>query len=89
MIIPADDDWDKPLQQDACLLHNHLLHGLLHCNGLGHLLCINGREGCSKFISGHQFMDLWDRLCTSLHVRYLFLSNSPLITRQKCDQYAN
>ncbi|KAL0908708.1 hypothetical protein M5K25_023214 [Dendrobium thyrsiflorum] len=69
MIIPADDDWDKPLKQDACLLHNHLLHGLLHCNGFGHLLCINGREGGSKFISGHQFMDLWDRLCTSLQVR--------------------
>ncbi|XP_020582848.1 PHD finger protein MALE MEIOCYTE DEATH 1-like [Phalaenopsis equestris] len=69
MIIPADDDWDKPLHKDACLLHNHLLHGLLHCNGFGHLLCINGREGGSKFISGHQFMDLWDRLCTSLRVR--------------------
>ena len=25
-------------------LHTHLLHGVLHCNGFGHLLCVNGRE---------------------------------------------
>ncbi|XP_008777846.2 PHD finger protein MALE MEIOCYTE DEATH 1-like [Phoenix dactylifera] len=69
VIIPADDDWDRPLSRDAFHLHTHLLHGLLHCNGFGHLLCINGREGGSKFIPGGDLMDLFDRLCTALRAR--------------------
>ncbi|PKA49975.1 PHD finger protein MALE MEIOCYTE DEATH 1 [Apostasia shenzhenica] len=76
VIIPADDDWDKPLNPNAILMHSHLLHGLLHCNGFAHLLCINGREGGSKFISGEQFMALWDRLCSSLHVREATVEDS-------------
>lgn len=70
LIIPADDDWDKPLSPNAFHLATHLLHGLLHCNGFGHLLLINGREGGSRFVSGHLIMDLWDRFCTALRVRY-------------------
>eukprot|EP00268_Persea_americana_P020398 TRINITY_DN2058_c0_g1_i13.p1 TRINITY_DN2058_c0_g1~~TRINITY_DN2058_c0_g1_i13.p1 ORF type:complete len:542 (+),score=81.86 TRINITY_DN2058_c0_g1_i13:291-1916(+) len=47
----------------------HLLHGVVHVNGYGHLLKINGREGGSKFLSGCHIMDFWDRLCKMLRVR--------------------
>ncbi|KAH0453697.1 hypothetical protein IEQ34_018021 [Dendrobium chrysotoxum] len=54
-------------------IENHLMHGILHLNGFGHLICINGFEGGSEFISGHQIMDLWDRICTLLQVRQISL----------------
>ncbi|XP_028553659.1 PHD finger protein PERSISTENT TAPETAL CELL 1 [Dendrobium catenatum] len=54
-------------------IENHLMHGVLHLNGFGHLICINGFEGGSEFVSGHQIMDLWDRICTSLQVRQISL----------------
>lgn len=69
MIIPVDEEWDKPLHDGVFDMHTHLLHGLIHCNGFGHLLCINGLEGGSKFLSGKEIMDLWDRICTNLHTR--------------------
>eukprot|EP01018_Ginkgo_biloba_P023000 Gb_40045 [translate_table: standard] len=47
----------------------HLLHGVIHANGFGHLLRVNGREGGSKFLSGCEIMDLWDRICIMLKVR--------------------
>ncbi|KAL3683929.1 hypothetical protein R1sor_001951 [Riccia sorocarpa] len=47
----------------------HLLHGLIHTNGYGHLLRVNGREGGSQTLSGREIMDLWDRLCTMLRAR--------------------
>jgi hypothetical protein len=31
---------------------SHLLHGILHANGFGHLLRINGLEGGSTVLSG-------------------------------------
>ncbi|KAK1361841.1 PHD domain-containing protein [Heracleum sosnowskyi] len=69
MIIPVDDEWTKPLNDGTFDMHTHLLHGLIHCNGFGHLLCINGMEGGSKFLYGKEIMDLWDRICTNLHTR--------------------
>ncbi|XP_077240022.1 RING/FYVE/PHD zinc finger superfamily protein [Tasmannia lanceolata] len=66
MIIPVDTEWDKPLGEKFFDLQNHLLHGLIHCNGFGHLLCINGFESGSKYIHGTEIMDLWDRICTML-----------------------
>jgi hypothetical protein len=51
----------------------HLLHGIVHLNGYGHLVGLHGFEGGSDFVSGHQIMDLWDRICSSLHVRYICL----------------
>ncbi|PKA64370.1 PHD finger protein MALE STERILITY 1 [Apostasia shenzhenica] len=56
---------------DVDHLESHLMHGILHSNGLGHLICVNGIEGGSQFISGRQIMDLWDQICTALQVRYL------------------
>lgn len=49
----------------------HLLHGMVHSNGYGHLLRINGREGGSPMLSGCDLMDFWDRLCEFLRVRYI------------------
>ncbi|KAK9059030.1 hypothetical protein SSX86_021649 [Deinandra increscens subsp. villosa] len=48
---------------------NHLLHGVVHMNGYGHILRVNGREGGSWFLSGSHIMDFWDRLCKVLGVR--------------------
>ena len=30
----------------------HLLHGIIHMNGFGHLMRINGLEGGSSFLTG-------------------------------------
>lgn len=70
MIIPVDDEWNKPLDEGVFDLQTHLLHGLIHCNGFGHLICINGIEGGSKYLCGREVMDLWDRICTNLQARY-------------------
>ncbi|KAI3967293.1 hypothetical protein MKW92_024363 [Papaver armeniacum] len=64
-IIPVVDRFPDIRLSDP----THLLHGLIHCNGYGHLLSINGVEGGSKFFSGKEIMDLWDRICTALRVR--------------------
>ena len=48
---------------------SHLLHGVIHSNGYGHLLRVNGREGGSKILSGCHIMDFWDRLCKTLGAR--------------------
>ncbi|KAL6576136.1 hypothetical protein OROHE_000607 [Orobanche hederae] len=47
----------------------HLLHGVVHANGYGHLLRVNGREGGSRVLSGRHIMSFWDRLCRMLGVR--------------------
>ncbi|WCJ29027.1 PHD finger protein At1g33420 [Euphorbia peplus] len=49
--------------------NSHILHGVVHSNGFGHLLRVNGREGGSGNITGSQVMDFWDRICSSLSVR--------------------
>ncbi|KAL4569211.1 hypothetical protein LXL04_024846 [Taraxacum kok-saghyz] len=68
-IIPIDNEWNKPTEDGVLDVQSHILHGLIHCNGFGHLLCINGIEGGSNFIYGREVMDLWDRICTTLHTR--------------------
>ncbi|KAI3926130.1 hypothetical protein MKW98_028266 [Papaver atlanticum] len=68
LIIPVQDEWHK-FPNISLFDQTHLLHGLIHCNGFGHLLSINGFEGGSKFLSGQEIMDLWDRICTALKVR--------------------
>ncbi|KAJ0007026.1 hypothetical protein Pint_30243 [Pistacia integerrima] len=51
VIILHDNDWNnKYLKDDDIQKQNHFLHGLIHRNGFGHLLCINGIEGGSKKI---------------------------------------
>ncbi|XP_058089983.1 PHD finger protein At1g33420 isoform X2 [Magnolia sinica] len=65
--ITADDLEDWMYHQLEAT--THLLHGVVHTNGYGHLLRVNGREGGSKFLSGCDIMDFWDRLCKMLRVR--------------------
>ncbi|XP_062212217.1 PHD finger protein MALE MEIOCYTE DEATH 1-like [Phragmites australis] len=69
-IIPTETAWDQPLRA-AMLLgrSDHLLHGLIHSNGFGHLVTLRGRDGGSTFLSGCEIMDIWDRLCSALRVR--------------------
>nr|DAD38851.1 TPA_asm: hypothetical protein HUJ06_013173 [Nelumbo nucifera] len=66
-LMTADDleDWVYHQLEDT----SHLLHGVVHTNGYGHLLRVNGKEGGSKFLSGCAIMDFWDRLCRMLGVR--------------------
>ncbi|CAI9777526.1 unnamed protein product [Fraxinus pennsylvanica] len=59
------EDWMYHQLEDT----THLLHGVVHANGYGHLLRVNGREGGSKVLSGRHIMSFWDRLCTTLGVR--------------------
>lgn len=49
-------------------LWGHILHGVFHSNGFGHLLCINGLEMGSD-LPGYQVMDFWESLCNSLQAR--------------------
>lgn len=66
-LMTADDteDWVYHQLDDT----THLLHGVVHANGYGHLLRVNGREGGSRILSGCHIMDFWDRLCKNLGVR--------------------
>ncbi|KAH1105629.1 hypothetical protein J1N35_009397 [Gossypium stocksii] len=60
------EEWGYSQLEDN---NTHLLHGVVHSNGYGHLLTVNGREGGSEFLSGFHIMNFWDRLCTVLSVR--------------------
>ncbi|KAL6840161.1 hypothetical protein ACP4OV_029971 [Aristida adscensionis] len=59
--------------EECAYLHlddsSHLLHAVVHANGFGHLLRVNGREGGSRFLTGRDIMSFWDRLCKVLHMR--------------------
>ncbi|KAF6168605.1 hypothetical protein GIB67_005217 [Kingdonia uniflora] len=55
-------------------LQGHLLHGVLHSNGFGHLLCVNGVEKDSE-LTGNEIMDFWDRICTGLQARKISVSD--------------
>ena len=47
----------------------HRLHGVIHVNGFGHLLRINGMYGGSQSATGLQILALWDTLCDVLRAR--------------------
>lgn len=66
-VITTDDieDWVYSQFED----NTHLLHGVVHSNGFGHLLLVNGREGGSSVLTGSDIMNFWDRLCETLAVR--------------------
>jgi len=75
-----DDGWHKPLNEEA--LDDH---GVIHCNGYGHLVCLNGIEGGSKFPSEREIMDLWDKICTNLRARYIAVENDDGERMVACD----
>ncbi|KAA8529892.1 hypothetical protein F0562_034504 [Nyssa sinensis] len=53
-------------------LEGHIMHGVFHSNGFGHLLCVNGVEMGSD-LAGYHIMEFWDRLCTGLGARIVSL----------------
>ncbi|CAN4088482.1 unnamed protein product [Withania somnifera] len=75
LLIPANENWEKPLGSDSVEIGNHVLHGLIHCNGYGHLLSINGANEDSNLLSVSDFMDLWDRLCTIIKTRKISVND--------------
>ncbi|XP_077230809.1 RING/FYVE/PHD zinc finger superfamily protein [Tasmannia lanceolata] len=60
-------------KQDLVELKGHLMHGVMHSNGFGHLLYVNGVEMGSEFLPGWQIMDFWDRICSRLGARKVSL----------------
>ncbi|CAN4080994.1 unnamed protein product [Withania somnifera] len=55
-------------------IEGHMMHGVFHSNGFGHLLCINASlETASSDLPGHSIMDFWDRLCIGLGARKVSL----------------
>ncbi|BDA47154.1 probable PHD finger protein MALE MEIOCYTE DEATH 1 [Coccomyxa sp. Obi] len=68
---PTSDDCTASYTAPASVFDSqtHLLHGVLHANGFGHLLRINGLEGGSSALTGRQTMTMWDRLCELLRAR--------------------
>eukprot|EP00775_Hariotina_reticulata_P006176 gene6176-6414_t len=67
---PADED-AGPYNAAASIFESqdHLLHGVLHVNGFGHLLRMNGAQGGSRKLIGKQLLSVWDRLCSLLRAR--------------------
>ncbi|XP_014519751.1 PHD finger protein MALE STERILITY 1 [Vigna radiata var. radiata] len=55
-------------------LQGHMMHGVFHSNGFGHLLCVNGLEMGSN-LAGNQIMDFWNRLCKGLQARKVSLND--------------
>ncbi|KAM7487826.1 hypothetical protein LguiB_025310 [Lonicera macranthoides] len=55
-------------------LKGHVMHGVFHSNGFGHLLCINGVEMGSD-LGGCQIMEFWNRLCAGLQARKVSLTD--------------
>lgn len=49
----------------------HLLHGLIHINGFGHLMRMNRDTESPHQLTGKQLMGLWDRLCDLLRARLI------------------
>ncbi|KAH6773934.1 hypothetical protein C2S52_003144 [Perilla frutescens var. hirtella] len=68
-IIPEKENWNEPLDDDFAEFESLKLYGLIHCNGFGHLICINGLKHNSKLFGADDSMEFWDRLCTVLRAR--------------------
>ncbi|KDP38152.1 hypothetical protein JCGZ_04795 [Jatropha curcas] len=68
LIIPEDCKWSRPLKKESLKLQTHLLHGVIHCNGFGHLLCIKTKANLS-YLQGEELMSLWDNMCDILQTR--------------------
>ncbi|CAI0459285.1 unnamed protein product [Linum tenue] len=57
-------------------LQDHIMHGVFHSNGFGHLLCLNGLEAVAgSNLSGRQIMNFWDHLCNALRARKVSLND--------------
>lgn len=72
LIIPSYEKWDNPLHGNFSQFQSHSLYGLIHCNGYGHLICINGIKDGTNFIGVSDVMQFWNRLCTVLRARLIY-----------------
>ncbi|XVF10604.1 hypothetical protein REPUB_Repub07fG0196800 [Reevesia pubescens] len=70
-----DDPNPKKGKFSLVELQGHIMHGVFHSNGFGHLLCVNGMEMGSN-LAGDQIMEFWDRLCTGLQARKVSLNDT-------------
>ncbi|KAL8218546.1 hypothetical protein R6Q57_021919 [Mikania cordata] len=56
-----------------------VLHGLIHCNGFGHLICINKLDlGSSNSLTETDVMNFWDSICNSLKTRKVSVADVKL-----------
>ncbi|TKY46639.1 PHD finger protein MALE MEIOCYTE DEATH 1 [Spatholobus suberectus] len=62
-IIPIDNGWHRPLDEDALDNQSHLFHGVIHCNGYDHSLSVHGIVGGSEVLSGREMF------CTNFRAR--------------------
>ncbi|KAL3644740.1 hypothetical protein CASFOL_009920 [Castilleja foliolosa] len=79
-IIPVKQNRNMPLDEDFAEIHSNNLHGLIHCNGYGHLISISSSKTNTKLSAPDDIMELWDRLCSVLNVRSISAHN---ITRKE------
>ncbi|PIN24975.1 PHD Zn-finger protein [Handroanthus impetiginosus] len=77
-IIPAKENWNEPLERAFAEIDTHVLYGLVHCNGYGHLICIYGLKNNSKFFTADDSMEFWDCLCSVLKARNISTGTVPV-----------
>ncbi|KAK1416287.1 hypothetical protein QVD17_32076 [Tagetes erecta] len=58
---------------------SYVLHGLIHCNGFGHLISVNKLElGSSISLTETDVMNFWDSICNSLKTRKVSVADVKL-----------
>ncbi|CAM8946102.1 unnamed protein product [Rhodiola kirilowii] len=69
LIVPEVGGWGECLKNGALSEGQHLLHGMIHCNGFGHLLSMNGIDTNATCLSSEEVMELFDVMCRLLRTR--------------------
>ncbi|KAK9063803.1 hypothetical protein SSX86_017675 [Deinandra increscens subsp. villosa] len=70
---------DYDLNNSLELDDSHILHGLIHCNGFGHLISINKLDlGSSNSLTETDVMNFWDSICNSLKTRKISVADLKL-----------
>uniref|UniRef100_A0A7N0V9Q6 PHD-type domain-containing protein n=1 Tax=Kalanchoe fedtschenkoi TaxID=63787 RepID=A0A7N0V9Q6_KALFE len=69
LIVPKEASWGECLKDGALTEGQHLLHGMIHCNGFGHLLRVNGIETSASRLRRDEIMELFDVMCGLLKTR--------------------
>ncbi|KAI3730490.1 hypothetical protein L1987_61660 [Smallanthus sonchifolius] len=82
-MIPAYGD-KQPLKDynqknNLELDDSHILHGLIHCNGFGHLISVNKLDsGYANSLTESDVMNFWDGICNSLKTRKVSVADVKL-----------
>lgn len=66
---------EEALEVDFDRIQSHYLYGLIHCNGYGHLICVNGSRDESNLFTASDAMDFWNNLCTVLKARLILMKS--------------